>query len=88
MKEVSIKIFGTEPPCAKCRNAHKIATEVQKDIGACVKVEKLNAMSEEGDKYGIMMTPTIVANDKVICVGKAISKNELEKVVRNELKVQ
>jgi protein-disulfide isomerase len=87
MKEVTIKIFGTEPPCTKCKKAYKIATEIQKGFGDRVKVEKLNAMSEEGDKYGIMMTPTIVVNDNVVCVGKAMSKKELEKIVKNKLGV-
>ncbi|CAD7774654.1 Thioredoxin [Candidatus Methanoperedenaceae archaeon GB37] len=88
MKEVSIKVFGTEPPCAKCNKAYKIATEVQKDFKDHVKVEKVNAMSEEGDKYGIMMTPTIVVNENVVCVGREMPKNELEKIVKRELEVE
>jgi disulfide oxidoreductase YuzD len=88
MKEVTTKIFGTEPPCAKCNKAYKIATEIQKDFGDRVKVEKLNAMSEEGDKYEIMMTPTIVVNDKVVCVGKAMSKKVLKEIVEKELEVE
>ncbi len=53
-----------------------------------VEVAKLNAFSEEGDKYGIMLTPTIVVNDKVISVGKVISEDELDKAIKKELEKQ
>ena len=36
-------------------------------------------MSEEGDSYGVMFTPTVVINDRVISIGRLISEEELEK---------
>ena len=53
--DVIVKVFGSEPPCAKCKVAHDIAKNVSERIGEGVVVEKHGALSEEGDKYGIMM---------------------------------
>jgi len=38
-----------------------------------------------GDKYGIMLTPTMVINDTVVAVGKVISEDELAKAIKKEL---
>jgi protein-disulfide isomerase len=51
-----------------------------------VNVAKFDALSEEGDKYGIMFTPTVVINDKVVAVGKVISEDELDKATHKELR--
>lgn len=82
--EIVVKIFGSEPPCKKCKSAEKAALDVQREI-EWLKVEKYSALSEEGDKYGVMMTPTVVVNNKVVSVGKAISKKELEQIIRSEM---
>ncbi len=44
-----------------------------------------DALSAEGDKYGIMMTPTIVINDKVVSIGKVPSEDDIEKMIKKEM---
>jgi len=50
-----------------------------------IEVAKFGALSEEGDKYGVILTPTVVINDTVVAVGKVISEDELEKLIKKEL---
>ncbi len=82
---IIVKVFGSDPPCAKCKVAHDIAKKVSERIGEDVVVEKHSALSEEGDKYGIMMTPTVVVNDEIVVVGKAPSEKKLEKIIRSKM---
>jgi len=53
--------------------------------GEGVLVEKHGALSEEGDKYGIMMTPTVVVDDVVVSVGKVPSDKKLEGIIRSKM---
>lgn len=81
---VKVKIFGTTPPCAKCKEMEKRAHNVAARFSD-VEVAKLDALSEEGDRYGIMSTPTIVVNDKVVAIGKLVTEEELEKIINKEM---
>lgn len=85
---VKIKVFGSTPPCAKCKEVENRAKNVAGKYSGKVEVAKFGAFSEEGDKYGVMLTPTVVVNDKVISVGKVISEDELDKVIKKELEAQ
>jgi thiol-disulfide isomerase/thioredoxin len=80
-----IKIFGPTPPCARCKKAEQIAKEVASELGN-VEVEKFDVFSKEADKYGIMMTPTIVVGEKVAFVGKVPTKEELTKAIHKNVK--
>ena len=85
MGKVRIEVFGGDPPCAKCRASVKLAEEVAKGFGDMVEVKEYTAFSEEGDKYNIMMTPTVVVNGKVLVTGKVPSRDELLDAVKREL---
>lgn len=78
---VTVKVFGTTPPCAKCKELTRRATKVAEKFPGQVEVIKLDALSPEGDKYGIMMTPTLVINDKVVSIGKVPSEADIEKMI-------
>ncbi|MEA1908230.1 MAG: thioredoxin family protein [Euryarchaeota archaeon] len=39
----------------------------------------------QGDKYGIMMTPTVVVDDVVVVVGKVPSEKKLEEIIRSKV---
>jgi protein-disulfide isomerase len=83
--DIIVKVFGTEPPCTKCNAAYNAAKKVQKRIGGGVVVEKYSALSEEGDEYGIMMTPTVVVDGEVVVVGKVPSEKKLEAIIRSKM---
>ncbi len=82
---VIVKVFGSAPPCAKCKVAYDTAKKVQERIGEGVIVEKHSALSEEGDRYGVLMTPTVVVDDEIAVVGKAPSEKKLEEIIRSKM---
>lgn len=84
---ITVKVFGTTPPCAKCKEMERRARNVAEKYPGQVTVNKFDALSEEGDQYSVMLTPTVVTNEKVIAVGKLISEDELENIVKQELEV-
>jgi len=85
---IRVKIFGSTPPCAKCKEVERRANNVAKKYPGKVEVAKFSALSEEGDKYGVMLTPTVVVNDTVVAVGKVIPEDEIDKAIKKELEVQ
>ncbi len=85
---IKVKIFGSTPPCAKCKEVEKRAIKVAEKYPGKIEVAKFDALAEEGDKYGIMLTPTVVINDTVVSVGKVISEEELEKSIKKEMEGQ
>ena len=85
---ISVKVFGAIPPCAKCKEVEKIANKVAEKFTDQVEVTKYAAISEEGRKYGILFTPTVMLNNRIIASGKVISESELEKEIKKELELQ
>ncbi len=82
---IEVKVFGTTPPCAKCREVTKRATKIAEKYPGEIGVTHLDALSDEGDKYGIMMTPTIVIDDKVVSIGKVPSEDDIEKMIKKAM---
>jgi thiol-disulfide isomerase/thioredoxin len=82
---IKVKVFGSTPPCAKCKEVEKRANKVAEKYPGQVEVTKLDAISEEGQKYNILFTPAVVINDKVVSSGEVISESDLEKAVRKEM---
>ena len=82
---IKVKVFGSTPPCAKCKEVEKRANKVAGKYPGQVEVSKLDAISDEGQKYNVFFTPTVVINDKVVSSGEVISESELEKAVKEEM---
>lgn len=81
-----VKVFGGSPPCAKCKNVEKVMLEAVKEIGLDAQVVHVSALSDDADKYGIMITPAVVINDKVVVKGRLPSKEEAKKILQNAFK--
>jgi protein-disulfide isomerase len=82
---IEVKVFGTKPPCARCKEVTKRASKVAGKYPGNITVTHYDSLSEEGDKYGIMMTPTMVINDKVVSVGKVPTEDDIEKMIMKEM---
>ena len=82
---IKVKVFGTTPHCARCKEMERRAKSVADKYPGKVEVARFDALSDEGDKYSIMSTPTVVINERVIAVGKLISEDELGKLIKKEL---
>jgi small redox-active disulfide protein 2 len=75
---MDIKILG--PGCTRCKTLEKavINTLAEMDIAANVsKVEDITKIME----YGIMITPALVINEKVIVSGRIPSTAELKEIL-------
>ena len=85
---IKVKVFGSTPPCAKCKEVEKRANKVASKYPSQVEVSKLDAISEEGQKYNVFFTPTVVINDKIMAAGEVVSEGELEKAIQREIEAQ
>jgi len=85
---IKVKVFGATPPCAKCRKVTERAAKVAEKYLGKVEVVHLDALSDEGEKYGILLTPTIVVNEKVVSIGKVPSEDEIDHMIKKEIEKQ
>jgi hypothetical protein len=74
---VTVTVFGTTPPCAKCKRAEQEALKAAERFPGQVEVRKLDALGPEADKFGMIVTPTVVVGDKVVGSGKIVPADQL-----------
>ncbi|MFZ5650454.1 MAG: thioredoxin family protein [Bacillota bacterium] len=83
---VKIMVFGTTPACARCLQAEKEArSAAERFPPGRVVVEKHNALSETGRKYGINITPTVLIMGRKVAAGRVLSEAELVELIRKEM---
>lgn len=80
-----IKEFGVVFPCLKCIQAERIARRLAERHPGRVVVRKHDILSEEADRHGVMMTPTVVIDGEVVATGKGLSANRLEQLLERHL---
>lgn len=71
---MKIEVFG--PGCAKCAEAERNARAAAQDAGGNVEVAKISDLKEMM-KRGIMSTPAIAIDGKIMCLGRAPGKEEI-----------
>ncbi|MDD4426757.1 MAG: thioredoxin family protein, partial [Mariniphaga sp.] len=72
---MEIKVLGTG--CPKCKTLEKAANEAVNELGVDARVTKEeDIMKIMG--YGVMRTPGLVINDKVVASGKLLSVSEIK----------
>ncbi|MBU1163596.1 MAG: thioredoxin family protein [Proteobacteria bacterium] len=72
---LEIKVLG--PGCSQCDMLDKILIEVLSEMKILADMEHIRDIREIG-KYGVMGTPALVINGKVMSVGKVPSKEKLK----------
>lgn len=73
-----IKILGSG--CAKCKKLEENVRKAVADKGVDATVEKVTDMDKIMD-YGVMMTPALVIDEKVISAGKLLKVEEIAKLL-------
>ena len=82
---IEVRVYGSEPPCAKCKQAEGEARKAAEKFPGQVRVEKHSALSPEAVALQLLMTPAVVVNGKVISQGRVPKEDELERIFRQEL---
>lgn len=72
---MDIKVLGTG--CANCKNTIALIDQVAKAKGVTVKLEKVEELRDIMG-YGIMSTPGVVINGKVVHSGGVPSRDKIE----------
>lgn len=73
MKDV--KVLG--PGCAKCKTTAELIAAVAKETGAAIALGKVEDMREIVG-YGVMSTPAVVVDGKVVHAGSVPARAQVE----------
>lgn len=77
-----IKILGSG--CAKCRALERAVTDALEELGEDVAVEHVTDYAQIAS-YGVMSTPALVIDGKVLSYGKVLGKEEAKSILRKAL---
>ncbi|MEI6173356.1 MAG: thioredoxin family protein [Bacteroidota bacterium] len=75
---MEIKILG--PGCAKCKTLDKVTREVVAKHGINATITKVEDIMEIM-KYGVMSTPALVIDEKVVVKGRVPSQDEIKQLL-------
>ncbi|HCY42183.1 MAG TPA: thioredoxin family protein [Prolixibacteraceae bacterium] len=75
---MEIKILGTG--CPKCKTLEKLTREVVEQNGIDATVTKVEDIYQIM-KYGVMTTPAVVVDEKVVIKGRVPSADEIKQVL-------
>ena len=75
---MDIKILGTG--CPKCKALEKITRDVIAENGIDATVSKVEEIMDIV-KFGVMMTPALVVDGKVVLKGRVPSKEEVKQLL-------
>jgi small redox-active disulfide protein 2 len=75
---MEIKVFG--PGCPRCKQTEKNAVEALRELGLETNVVHVSDLKEIMS-HGIMMTPGLAIDEKVVCTGKIPTVEEIKKWV-------
>ncbi len=72
---MEIKVLG--PGCPKCEQTEKVVKEAIQEAGVEATVAKVKDVMDIA-KHGVFVTPAVVIDGDVKCVGKVPSKDEIK----------
>jgi small redox-active disulfide protein 2 len=75
---MEIKILGTG--CPKCKALEQATRAAVQDLGVNANVTKVEDIVDIMN-YGVMRTPAIVINEKIVLAGRVPDANELKEII-------
>ena len=75
-----IKVLGSG--CAKCNALEASTIEALKELGMDTEIEHVTDFTKIA-AYGVMTTPALVIDGKVVSFGKVLKKDEVIKILHN-----
>ena len=79
---LSIKVLG--PGCDNCKKVEQIAHQAVDQLGVEAYIEKVTDRAEF-KKYGLLATPGLVINEKLVCGGRIPNQAEVTTWLTNAL---
>ena len=76
---MNIKILGSG--CKNCDTTYKHVKEALEEQGTQAEIEKVTDFKDIM-KYGVMKTPAVVINEKVVVAGRVVSKEEFKTIIQ------
>jgi small redox-active disulfide protein 2 len=77
---MEIKVLGTG--CANCKSLEKAVMNALAEMDIAANVEKVEDI-QKIMSYGIMRTPGLVINNKVVLTGRVPSIKEIKEIIEN-----
>lgn len=77
---MKIEIFGTG--CAKCKRLEKHVQKAVKELKVKADIKKVEDITEIMNR-GVMMTPALVIDGKIVFSGKTSDIDEIKQIIRN-----
>ncbi|HNW51916.1 MAG TPA: thioredoxin family protein [Prolixibacteraceae bacterium] len=78
---LDIKVLGTG--CPKCRSLEKTVINALAELDVAASVSKVEDIAEIMN-YGVMLTPALVINGKVVVKGRVPSIDEIKSLITNK----
>lgn len=78
---VSVKVLGSG--CAKCNQLEAAAKAALEQMGMDSTIDHVTDFAQIA-AYGVMTTPALVVNKKVVSVGKVLKTNEIIELLQNQ----
>ena len=74
----SVKVLGSG--CAKCNQLEAATKEALAQMGMDTAIEHVTDFAEIA-KYGVMLTPGLVIDEKVVAYGKVLKPQDIAKII-------
>jgi small redox-active disulfide protein 2 len=78
---MNIKVLGTG--CAKCKSLEKVTREAVEELNLDASIEKVEDIQKIME-YGIIRTPGLVVDGKILVSGQVPKANELKDILTRE----
>ena len=75
----AVKVLGSG--CAKCNALEAAAVEALQELGMEAAIDHVTDFTQIA-AYGVMTTPALVVDGKVVSFGKALKKNEVIQILQ------
>lgn len=79
-RSCGVKVLGSG--CAKCSALERVAREALEELGMETAVEHVTDFKQIA-AYGVMTTPALVVDGKVVSCGKVLKKDEAEALIQS-----
>jgi small redox-active disulfide protein 2 len=79
---MKLEILGTG--CPKCKKLTELVGEVVKETGIAAEISKVDKINDIIN-YGVMVTPALAVDGKVVLSGRLPSKDEIKKLLAGKI---